>query len=304
MARVFGHLVEPRLPLLIVAIGCGSPISNAPFRDEPQFVAVLVDDEEVATPAAFDPPDDDATLAPLLTRTILAARDYRDFMALPLEISRQLRDVGPTTRTLTRRTWAPSALVVPITTEDAPRLETLWVRADVLKLDDRRFEARIDVAAEETGTFETVGTAVDDGAGEAQWRWEIAAAARLLGLPVSPDLGTFEFGLDPDGADGERRVEARHGTGPVLGNFWVVEGATGFGFNGRFEVTGDGFSWPGELFALELEDGGVASGRVDVADERLEFAACWDSTGRPLWQGGPDPRIVQMGDPTACPAVE
>ncbi len=303
MAGLLGLGAQRRLPLLIVGLAaCGEPVSNAAFLEESRFLDALLAAEEVAPPASFATISPDDETAPLLRRALSAVDTYADFVALPVEICEQLREVGPRERSPVRRTWNPFAITVPVAEgpDGGQRLETAWVRADVLRTDDDRFEVLVEIASLEDGPWQTVGTAVVDG-GEGGWRWELAEVVEALALQLGSPLEALSLTVEAEGGDFGRRVEVGYGDPPAFQGFWVLDGDDVFAFSGLFAVTEDDRTWPGQLTAVHTETGGGASGEVLVGEERLSFTSCWDGAGRGLWQGGPDPRIRSVGSPEGCP---
>ncbi|MEN0061857.1 MAG: hypothetical protein AAGA48_06870 [Myxococcota bacterium] len=311
MARVLRHLVDLRLPVLISRklrwlligglAGCGAPITNAPFMEEPRFLEALLAREDVVPPAALGAVVPTDATAPLLATTLGSVSAYADFLSFPVEICAQLREVGANRRTAQRRTWTPTALTVPVAEgpSGGQRLETMWVQADVVQLGEDIFEVRIDVAETEAGPFQTIGTSRSDADGSA-WRWELDGVVDVLDLAIEGRLQTLEFSVVQDPEVG-RRVEARYGTAPTFDGYWFLEGPDQFAFNGRFAVTTDDFTWPGQLGTIHTAEGGFAGGEIDIAGERLAFGSCWSADGTGIWQGGTDPRIASAGDPEACP---
>jgi len=303
MADLLRHPAERGLPLLIALLAaCGAPISNAPFTEEGAFLDALLAQDDLAAPEALLAVSADGGTAPLLVQARLALDAYEGLLAFPVAVCGQLAEVGPTQRTAVRRIWSPTALTVPVATDadGGQRLETIWVQAEVLRVDEARFEVRVDARETETVSAFTIATGfVDDGA--SVWRWELDRVATVLDLDVGR-LATLELAHEPaGGADGGRRVEARYGTPPTFDASWVLDGDAAFAFSGRFAVTTDGLTWPGYLTVVHTVDGGRGLGEVDVAGETLSFGSCWEGDGTGIWQGGEDPRIATAGDPAACP---
>lgn len=306
MAGLLGHAAQPRLPLLtlVLSVGCGEPIANAPFLEEPSFVDALITEAAVAPPEALAALAPDDGFAPLLASAVSAVRTYADFVALPVVISEKLREVGPQERTSQRRSWSPVSVTLPLTegTDGGERLLTAWVQADVLRIDEERFEVLVEMASTEAGPYQTVATATVDG-GVASWRWDLGVVVDALALVFETDLETLTIALDPEGGEFGRRVEVGYGTPPAFSGFWVLDGDALFASSGIYQVTDDDLGWPGQITVVHTEDGGGASGEVFVDEEPVAFTACWDGNGTAIWQGGADPRLRLVGTPDDCPVL-
>jgi hypothetical protein len=285
---------------LLLAAGCGAPISNQVFLEEALFRGVLPSEARLEAPRAVElAPRGDAGV---LAAAKEAAAQWQGLVEVAVASGEQLREAEPVERTDVARRWeridvvtnrvAGGPLGFP---DDTARF---WVEAEILQPDDGSLEWTIAVAADEDGPYELVGEGEDDGEGAGSLTWDLALTASALGTAPPEPLGTLELTYEPP-ADGEDREVLGTHTAGALVEPYVIVGDYLLGFTGELDVTGAPL--PGGATVVHGEEGGRAEGVV-FGEPEIGFRACWDAAGTLVWQAVDGGETV--GVEASCPLAD
>lgn len=284
------------MAVLIWAAGCATPISNAPFTDEAEFLAALPEEASWAAPT-------DVLRSPrgadgVLLATLAAGARWEGWVEGPVVLGEALRSREPDERTDVARRWRRREVNANYTgaslRTDEPR--RLFVEAEVVLLEDGAFRSVIGVAPTEDGPWVEVSTATRDGDQlEATWHLDDLFAAH--GVDERPGDLILELTDGPE--DWRRELVATVGVGAASTD-WRLRSEDLLGFSAPLQVTADGLEWPAAVDVTVVPgQGGVATGVVFTTDGTLGFTACWDAAGDPVFRGG-DAGVATTGGAGAC----
>lgn len=283
---------------LLVLAGCGSPISNAPFTEEAEFLAVLPDAETWRAPL-------DVALAPVGDDDVLraakaSAAAWDGFAEGPVTIGAALRAREPDERTDEARRWRDVEVVARYTGAalGAAEPRRVWVDAEVVRLVDGTFRATVAAGATDGGPRTEVGLGERAGSTTTA-AWDLDALFAALGADAAP--GPLTVDLVRDEEAGTRTLDGAVGDGPAASG-WSVRDDDELSFEAELAITSDGATWPADVaVAVRGGDGGRAEGVLSTGGGETAFTACWDGAGDTVFLGGAD-GITPVGDRAACPA--
>lgn len=280
---------------LILAVGCGSPISNQRFIEDELFLAALPGGPRTAAPAAVR--EAQVTDASLLLHAVEAAAELES-LTLILHVSGEaLRGQEPDERTDVLRRWGS----VPTAATHGGQALLWWVSGSVIQpAGGGDLEWVLAVSEEDGGPWVDVGSGRHDPGGHGTVAWDLDAADAIAQLQREESLGPMELEYEEllDTGEPETRYAFPEAVG--LPPSYRVQGEEILGWSGPLALTDDGAEWPGAATVRVQQHGGRGEGGVELGGDGLAFEACWTSEGEAVWQGG-DPGIESFGRESDCP---
>lgn len=282
-------------PVMIAAIalsGCASPITNASFYEDADFVQAIPGAHELAAPTGFASAPEGAN--DVFVAAVDAAHAYSTAIGALVACGDAVRGEPPEDRTDVLRSWR--ATTVAFSTDNGVAFG--WIEVTIARSPDGSSSFAIAAAPDAGGPYADVaaGSHLPDGSGHLTWDGEAAATAFDLD-DVGELTADWLWTGDPSARTATVAQTPRIGA-PAS---WSLSGST-FAWSGDLRVTDDGSAWPGWAEALTTVEGGRADGEVQRDTEVIAWETCWNADGTAVYRGG-DAGVTVSGDPAACPTA-
>ena len=276
---------------LLCLAGCANPITNRVFLADLEFIDALPTRQRHQPPKGIhDAAQGDAYLLPYAQT---AAGDLGRITDTIINVSESLSASVPSERTITSRAWDPVAVV-------GDEASLFWVKAQMVRPDaNSDITWTIEASDKSGGGWELLGGGRHAPEGYGDFTWDLDLYTQLTD---SDGEGEVNITYDDYGLEGAKT--ATYSIGDALsggeGMVWVTGADVLIGWNGHFQITEDGNSWPGWAQAVQMPEGGRAMGSLYTTNiDEVSFEECWTSDGFNQWISG-DEGIPSQGNEGDC----